>query len=175
MPEISFYKSRWRAVRVLLLCSVFVVPCGWMVYHNPAHGLGWAGLLFFGLGYPLGLYNLLDRRPQIVLNPVGIFHHEVHRQFINWELIQDAYLVEVHQQQLLCLVVPPDFEPSKRKGRLAQQLGGISRAMGFQELTLPLSATSVDAPRLLKLVLALKETLPAARANLLQEFTGGSS
>jgi hypothetical protein len=170
MQEIRIYKSRWQAVRLMLLCSVFVVPSVWGVSHTPDNWVCWAGILFFGLGYPFALYNLLDRRPQLILNSIGIYHREAHREFINWDLIQDAYLVDVHKQKLLCLVVPPAFEPSVRKGQVARQLGGISRAMGFQELTLPLSAAHVDTSRLLALVLVLKEAIPAARPNLLREF-----
>ncbi|OON66847.1 STM3941 family protein [Hymenobacter sp. CRA2] len=172
MVEINLYKSRWQAIRVMLLCSVFVVPCIWGVSNMPSNWLCWVGILFFGMGYPFGLYNLLDRRPLIVLNELGILHHETHREFINWNLIQNAYLVEVHKQQLLCLVVPPDFEPSMRKGKVAQQMGGLSRAMGFQELTLPVSATGVDAPKLTELVLLMSKAAPASRTHLLQKFNG---
>ncbi|RAK62198.1 STM3941 family protein [Hymenobacter edaphi] len=169
MKEITLYKSRWQAIRVMLLCTPFVLIGFWMVFGKDHNPFGWVSIGFFGLGYPFGIYNLLDRRPLITLNSIGILHHEAHREFINWDLIQDAYLTEVHKQQLLCLVVPPNFEPSMRKGNLAQQMGGISRAMGFQELTLPLSATGVDGHKFLDLVLQLKTAIPAARPNLLQQ------
>ncbi|GAB2956556.1 hypothetical protein GCM10027048_23310 [Hymenobacter coalescens] len=173
MEEITLYKSRWQAIRIMLLCSVFVLGGIWLLLQTDApRWVGWASVLFFGLGYPLGIYNLLDRRPLLIVNNIGLYHREAHRELINWELIQDAYLAEVHKQQLLCLVVPPDFEPSTRKGKLAQQLGGVSRAMGFQELTLPLSATGVDAPKFLELVLLLKDAAPTTRQNLLRAFVG---
>jgi hypothetical protein len=174
MQEINIYKSRWQAIRLMLLCSIFVVPGIWMVSTNGGNWLVWPSILFFSMGYPFGLYNLLDSRPQIILNSVGIYHREAHREFINWELIQDAYIVEVHKQQMLCLVVPPDFEPSKRKGKIAQQLGGITRAMGFQELTLPLSTANVKPMKLLQLVMLMKEAAPATRRNLLREFVGSA-
>lgn len=170
MTEINIYKSPWQAIKLMLLCTPFVLGGVWMLSTpDGPHWLGWISVLFFGLGYPLGVYNLLDRRPQLIISEVGILHRDVHREFINWGIIQDAYLVEMHKQKMICLVVPPSFEPSTKKGRFARQIASVSKAMGFQELTLPVSAASVDPVKLL-LILALKEAEPSYRPALLQEF-----
>lgn len=91
----------------------------------------WLMIGFFGLGYPVGIFHLVDRRPQVIINEIGIFDRTTIRETINWEIIQDAYLMDVHGQKFICLIVDEKFEPSKRKGgayktgRRAEQSAGV--------------------------------------------------
>ncbi len=130
----------------------------------------WACVLFFGLGIPLGIFQLLDRRPQIIINEVGIFDRTTYKGIINWEVIQDAYLVSVHRQKILCLVVPEQFEPSYHKGVLSQSLAELSKSLGFQELNIPLGMISINELRLIEFILAMAKAEHPSRATLLQEY-----
>jgi hypothetical protein len=123
--------------------------------------IAWAAIVFFGLGLPLGVYQLLDRRPQIIINELGVFDRTTHRDFINWEIIQGAYLVEVHKQPLLCLVVDEAFEPSRSKGRFGRGVARLNKDLGFQELNLALGSVAVDAERLAAFILTMRTaTMP---------------
>lgn len=86
MKEIKLYKSPWRAIKLLLLSSVFVFGGIWLITSTDSpKWLGWMSIGFFGLGYPVGLFQLLDRRPQIIINELGIWDRTTKQDTINWE------------------------------------------------------------------------------------------
>ncbi|UPL49585.1 STM3941 family protein [Hymenobacter sublimis] len=171
MMEVKLYKSRWRAIKLLIGCSGFVaVGCGLLIKGTTPQWGAWACILFFGLGYPVGIYHLLDRRPQIILNEAGIFDRMAHNVFINWHIIEDAYLAEVHGQKFICLVVRPELEPSRGKGKLAQKLAPISKHLGFQELNISLGQINVDEVRLLEFILLMSKASADVRVPLLEDF-----
>lgn len=157
MKEYNLYKSRSKAIKLLLLSSLFVIA-GIFLLRQPdtAIFMAWLCILFFGMGIPIALFQLLDRRPQIVINELGIFDRTIHQNFINWEIIHDAYLVSVHKQKFICLVVDEQFEPSQGKGKLSQKMARLSKAMGFQELNINVGNVQVDAERLMDFILAMR-------------------
>src|ERR1700761_7703805 len=103
MLDIKLYKSQWQGIRLILLASIFVIPSLYdIITHNiqiPT-GLSWFCLCFFGLGIPIGLFNLFDRRAQIIINENGIFWRPLPVSLIDWVSIKDVYY--------------KDFKPSSR-------------------------------------------------------------
>lgn len=170
--EIRLYKSRWRALKLLVGCVAFVGIGLWILQKPDAPAVvGWASVVFFGLGIPISLFQLLDRRPQIIISELGIFDRTTHHEFINWEIIRDAYLMQVHQQKLLCLVVPEAFEPSRQKTGIRKALKQLSKKLGFQELTIPLGMVPIDEVRFAHFILAMTQAEhPADRAQLLLQY-----
>ena len=170
MQELKLYKSPWKAVKLLVGCVAFVGASYVMVGSPGApQWAAWLGLVFFGLGALVSLFQLLDRRPQIVVNDVGIFDRMMHHEFINWEIIRDVYLAEINSQKFICLVVDREFEPSRRKGKFRQGVAGINKEMGFQELNISLSFVRVDAFRLAEFILAMRNAAPAERETLVRK------
>jgi hypothetical protein len=133
--------------------------------------IAWTGIIFFGLGYPLALFQLLDRRPQIIVNELGIFDRTTHKDFINWEIIQDAYLAEAQGQRFICLVVAQQFEPSSSKGKATKKLAEFSKALGFQELNISLGNVKVNAGRLKDFILAMRMAERPNREALVREIS----
>ncbi len=150
MTEIKVYKSIWKAIRLMLLCSLFVVPAVYSLISpegfEPAW-ISWMCILFFGLGYPVGLLQIVDRRPQIIINETGIFDRTTGKDFINWQVIEDAYLNNVYGQIFICLVLKEDFKPTGHK---------LNKVLGFQELNIAASFSSVKPQKLLELILAMR-------------------
>lgn len=168
MTEVKIYKSPWQAVKMMLLCSVFVgLGCFLLGQPHAPQWVAWLNIGFFGLSYPLGIYQLLDRRPKLIINEVGIFDRSAHHDFINWELIEEVYLTEINRQSFICLVVPKTFEPSRRKGIFGRGVAQLNKALGFQELNIALGAMRVDAVRLALFVLAMSKADRPARTQLL--------
>src|SRR5688500_19009768 len=98
MIELKLYKSRWVSIKLMLGCLLFVGVGYFMLSRpNAPLPLAWLCIGFFGLGIPVGIYQLLDRRPQIIINEFGIFDRTTHHEFINWKIIQDVYLAQVHK------------------------------------------------------------------------------
>ncbi|RZJ57431.1 MAG: hypothetical protein EOO55_03400 [Hymenobacter sp.] len=170
MKEIKIYKSPWKAIKIMLLCSIFVVPSILILLRSSDSPWQlWLSIGFFGLGYPLGIVQLLDRRPQIIINELGIFDRTTHHSFINWEIIQDAYLVEMHKQPFICLVVDEAFEPSRTKGRFGRRMAQLSKEMGFQELNIALGSVTLKAERLADFILAMRAAEKPARVFLVEK------
>ena len=171
MKEVKIYKSPWKAIKMMLLASIFVIIGIYMLSRPDAPAfLAWSGILFFGLAYPFGLFQLFDRRPQIIINEVGIFDRTTHKDFINWEIIQDAYLVNVHKQKFICLVVAQQFEPSRSKGQLAKNMAGLSKSLGFQELNISLGNVKINEERLTAFILAMRSAEPVNRDHLISKM-----
>lgn len=170
MRELKLYKSPWKVLRLTLLCSAFV-GLGWFELNQTVapKWIAWSCIGFFGLGIPIGLYQLLDRRPQIIINDVGVLDRNMHHEFINWEIIQDAYLVEMHRQKFLCLIVDQAFEPSRRKGKYKQAVASLNKELGFQELNISLGLISIDAIRFAEFILAMRGAKPAEREAMVQK------
>ena len=61
----------------------------------PSNWVGYLIAALFALGYPVGIYHLLDRRPQIMINEIGIFDRRTYKDFINWDVIQRAYSIDM--------------------------------------------------------------------------------
>ncbi len=77
--------------------------------------IGWIGTCFFGLAIPIGFFHLFDKRPQVIINEIGIYDRTTHNEFINWEIIKDAYPINIYGQDFICLLVSENFRPSKKE------------------------------------------------------------
>lgn len=157
MKEIRLYKSPWKVIRMILLCSPFVAMGVFILtLADSPKWVGWLNILFFGLSYPIGLYQLLDRRPLVIINEIGLFDRRISNKYINWDIITDAYSAEVHKQKFICLVVKEEFEPSKTKGKwVRKKAAAFSKALGFQELNIALGVISIDEVKLTQFILAM--------------------
>jgi hypothetical protein len=170
MKELRLYKSPWKAAKLLLGCAAFVAIGCWMLTRLDApQWVAWASIGFFGLGIPVSLFQLFDRRPQIIVNDVGIFDRTTHHEFINWEIIRDVYLAEINRQAFICLVVEEAFEPSRQKGKFRQQLASLSKGLGFQELNISLAFVRIDALRFAQFVQAMRNAAPPEREALVRK------
>ena len=143
MLEIKLYKSPWKAIKLILLSLPFVILSLADILHYSNIGpvaLNWFCLCFFGLGIPLGLFNLFDRRPEIIINKTGIFDRRTSTNFINWGEIKDAYLKDLRvsalsKQKFLCLVMEPNATILLKANKT---LVKISESLGFQGISIAL-------------------------------------
>jgi hypothetical protein len=165
MIEIKLYKSPWKSVRIILLSLPFVIISLYLIIHNDADKtMEWFCLCFFGLGIPIGIFNMLDKRPQIIINEIGIFNKAAYNNFINWNLIKDAYIKEVHRQKFICLVLDEKAIPLiKVKKKLTQ----INLALGFQETNISLGQIKIDDQKFLEFIKAMSTADAASKQNLL--------
>ncbi|MBT1688450.1 STM3941 family protein [Dawidia soli] len=163
--EIKLYKSPWKALLLLVVCLLFVAIGIWMLNDPEADRFwAWCCIGFFGLGVPLSLFNMFDRRPQIILNEVGVFDRTAFKQVIPWDVIRDAYLLNINQTRFICLIVDKQYEPSRKKGRFMRGFTRMSKSLtGAQELNINLAAVSVDATKLGQFVLEMARLAPEAR------------
>ncbi len=116
MTEIKLYKSPKRVVKLVFLSTIFVATGYWLInYTDSPKWAGWVSILFFGLGYPVAIFHLFDRRVQIIINEIGIYDRTTHKDFINWDIIKGAYLTDVHRQKFICLDIDETLVSSFKK------------------------------------------------------------
>ena len=130
--------------------------------------MGWFGTIFFGLGIPVALFHLFDKRPQIIINDIGIFDRTTNQKTINWEIIENAYLANIHGQKFICLVVNEKFEPSKQKGKWFKRTVRLNKALGFQELNISLGQIKIDEAKLRDFILKMSQADHPQRKEILK-------
>jgi hypothetical protein len=166
--EIKLYKSPWRAIKLILLCSPFVLGGMFMLSQEDApKWIAWMCVGFFGLGYPVALFHLFDRRPQIIINEVGIFDRMAYADFINWEVIRDAYIMGVHGQKFICLIVDEAYEPKIKTRNFVKRL---NKDLGFQELNISLGQINIDEEKLGRFILTMSSVPQPKRKELIKGF-----
>ena len=170
MLEFKIYKSPQKVTKMMLGSAAFV-GLGIYLLTKPTTKpwQAWVCIGFFSLGILIGLYQLLDRRPRIIINEVGLFDRTTHHEFINWEIIQDVYLAEMQHQQFICLVVDAAFEPSRKQGRIKRELAGLNKGLGFQELNIWLGSVNTDAVRFAEFIRAMRGAAPLEREALVRK------
>ncbi|GMN11210.1 hypothetical protein MTsPCn9_20850 [Croceitalea sp. MTPC9] len=169
MTEVKLYKSKKSAIKVMALCTPFVVLGIFILGKNPL--IGWLNIGFFGLAYPLGIFNLLDRRPALILNELGIFDRSIHKDFINWELIKDAYPISINRQKFICLLIDEKFKPSKKKRLFYKSVAKLNEAIGAQELNINLGQIQkIDEVKLTLFILKMSKATKTDKATLLKEL-----
>jgi len=170
MKEIRVYKSVWKGLRLMLLCSIFVIPAAYHLLSGGKDGIVicWVCIGFFGLGYPVGLKNILDRRPALRINEHGIMVCSYGRQLINWVAINDCYLTSVNQQLFVCLGINETFALTLSKNKITRVVARFNNAAGFQDVNIHVSPLNVDAKQLLVLLRALIAADIATRTALIK-------
>lgn len=129
----------------------------------------WIPIGFFGLGFLLGVYNLLDKRPMIIINEIGIFDRSANQEFINWELIQDAYPININGQKFICLVVNEKFKPSRKKGVIYRSAVKLNEVIGAQELNIYLGQIKkIDEIKLTEFILEISKADKTTKAELIK-------
>lgn len=128
--------------------------------------LAWSAVCFFGLGLLYGLFNLLDRRPQIIINTEGIFDRMAYRDFINWSLIRDAYVFYIQKQTFIGITIHSSASDLIRKKSALK----LSKHLGFQEITLKLSTIKIDEKRLREFIVAMSKADPVKRTKLIDQY-----
>jgi hypothetical protein len=118
---------------------------------------------FFGLGYPVGLFHLFDRRPQIIINEIGIFDRTTYKDFINWDVIQGAYPIDISGQKFICLIVDEKYEPSAKKGKISKSISNFGKEIGAQELNILLGQIKIDEVKLTGFIVAMINLRPENR------------
>jgi hypothetical protein len=87
------------------------------------HGMGIAGIVFFSLTGIVGIRNLFDKRPGLVLNASGIILNSSGGAagFVPWSEITGAEIYEIHRQKMLIIKVrnPEEFI---QRGNLLKRL-----------------------------------------------------
>ena len=174
--ETKIYKSPLKSLKLLLLATLFVAIGIWGIRDGfmPLF-LCWTCIIFFGSGVCLSLFNIVDRRPQIIINEVGIYDRMSTKEFVNWEVIWDAYPINISRQEFICLVIDDDFKPSNSKSKFYKKVVELNELFGAQEVNIAVSQLSVKPSVLLSFVKKIIENKnnDSEKGKLLLNFKNG--
>ena len=114
MTELKLYKSNSKGFKILALSLPFVLIGIWMISEKQSgtfdYYMGWFITSFFGLGIPISIFTLLDKRPQIIINENGIWDRTTKQKEIKWEQIKESYLIDIYNQKFISIVVDETLE-----------------------------------------------------------------
>lgn len=173
MTEVKLYKSALKGSKLFVLTILCVIIGIWMITsESPGttmYILGWLGTCLFGLGIPIGLFHLFDRRPQIIITENGIWDRTTSQDEVRWEQIQGAYTLHLHGQTFISLVVDDTFHFRKKPYAWA---AAINDHVGAQQLNLNLGQLHIDENQLLAFLKEMTETKKENRRTIMEKYSG---
>lgn len=171
MTEIKLYKTYWKALRLLVLAITFTVAGIWFTqksqYGTFYYLIGWGCICFFGLAIPIGLFNLFDRRPQIIITEYGIWDRTTNEIEIKWEQIKGTKLININGQIFISLFVDETFIFSKKQYKWAAKL---NEEIGAQKLNLSLGQLEIDPIKLSDLLFQITSSEKKERITVIRNY-----
>lgn len=171
MTEIKLYKTTTRGLKIIGMCLPFVAIGLWMITDNPygstEYIMGWVGTCFFGLGIPVGLFQALDKRPQIIITENGVWDRTTNQDEVKWEQIIEAYPLDIHGQKFISLVTNDTFIFKKKPYKWATK---INEFVGAQNLNLHLGQIIIDEIDLTNFINRLCKESIEERRKLIKTF-----
>ena len=168
MKEIKLYKSPIKSLRLLFLSSLFFIPSLYFILiEKSPNSAFFSALGFFGIGFSLSLFNILDRRVQIIINEIGIWDRSLNEEIIKWEFIEKAYAIEIHKQIFVPLKTNKNFKPRKKLYKWASFLNKIS---GGQKVNLNFSYIKIDIHKVVDFINIMKSENITERKKLIKSY-----
>ena len=168
--------SRGRYLLYLLGALGFVALGAFLIAKG---GAFWAGLLnvvFFGLCAAVFIRQILDRRPRLVLDEIGVTDCMSDQGRIAWANILDADLVAYKGQHFMRLVLRDEAQRIAAASSLRQAGIAMNRGLGFGAFQLNLSGVDEDPKALLAVVrAAIARAAPAQDAPEAQNLSPGAT
>lgn len=139
-----------------------------MILHDPdSQWLGWMGTCFFGLGIPVGLFMVFDRRPTVIMNEKGITIRNLKKIILEWQHINEAALISTGKSQMICLYMKDGISLDSGRVGFRKKLYHLNKNMGYGDASIPVFNLKVDPERLLILVVMFINADSPDRKNLL--------
>jgi len=171
MTEIKLYKTTTKGLKIIGMCLPFVAIGLWMItdslYGTTEYIMGWFCTCFFGLGFPVGLFQTFDKRPQIVISENGIWDRTTNQDEVKWEQIIEAYPLDIFEQKFISLVTADTFVFKKKPYKWAAK---INKEIGAQNLNLHLGQIKIDEIELTNFINQLSKEKIEERRNLISTF-----
>ena len=119
MQGIIFYKSSSKALKIILLSFPFIAIGYWFILFESSGSfqyiLGWFSVCFFGLCFPVGLFQLFDKRPQVIINEISIWSRSFQKNEIKWDQITENHILDIYGQKFLSIITIESYKPDNQK------------------------------------------------------------
>jgi hypothetical protein len=115
----------------------------------------WVGYLtagFFGPGTMLLLWQIIDRRPRLVIDSDGVIDRTLGIGLIVWDDIESANLYSAGEHDFIGLVVRDPQKYMDRMSWLRRKMTNLNSAFGFNGINLNLTGITITSEEVLVLV-----------------------
>ena len=153
VEQFVFKRSYWRILPLLIGSLAFVAAGLFLLGRSPDKWAGWAAVLFFGGCAVVFVWQLLDSRPQLIIDDNGVFDRTLGIGVIPWSEIVDAFPKKITSSSFVCLVLR---EPEQFLSLLPQRrraLVSLNRQLGFTDFSINLTGIDVDPAEICELIL----------------------
>src|SRR5262249_20897939 len=127
--EVTFHASRSKAVLILLGSIAFVV-LGWFL-HLEKPLIGWACILFFALGIPVGLFMMLSPASMYLrLDREGFeIGSLVNKSRPSWRDVQGFEIGSIRGAKMIAIIYAPHYAGQEIGREVAERLSGMEGAI----------------------------------------------
>jgi len=168
MTEIKLYKSSLKSLRLLVLSSIFVIPSIFsIITEKQTKFIVWFCFLFSGIAFLISIFNIFDKRVQIIINEIGIWDRSINQEIIKWEFIKNAYKIELHKQVFISIKTDRKFLMKKKVYKWASFL---NKAFQAQNININFSYINDDIENIITLINSLKYEDIQQREKLIQIY-----
>ena len=171
MTEIKLYKTPLKAIRIFLLSIPLVAIGIWEITANEPFTFDWImGLIcasFFSLGLVVGIFHFVDKRPQIIINEIGIWDRTTKQNMIRWEQIKEAYPISINRQKFISIVTDNSYLFKTEQYKWATKL---SEEIGAQKLNFQVSQIKIDENRFAEFINSMILLGKSDREKKLKEY-----
>jgi hypothetical protein len=157
MDKLVLRNSKKRNVLLLLGCGVFVAMGIFIVlkdHSSKAQMVGWANILFFGLGMVVACFALADTRPRITIDEHGITDRTLKVGLIEWADITGATVYSINATKFIGLDLVDEEKYLSRIPNWQTKMAAANEMLGFHRINLNLAGISINANELAEMIVA---------------------
>lgn len=156
MEKLIIKNSRWKYVLLLIGCIGFVAAGIWMVIDGEP--FGWLGILFFGSGIPLSIWQIADSRPRLVIDERGVTDRTLGIGRIAWSDIEGAYVMSISGNDFICLELKNSEKYWQKLSKVKRAMATANRQLGFTDFNLNLSGVEASTDEIFELIMKYSQS-----------------
>jgi hypothetical protein len=114
--------------------------------------LGSICIVFFGLGFLVLFRQVIDRRPRITIDELGVTDRTLKVGRIDWGDIIDVELRSINKTSFICLYLVNPNKYTAKLSKISKNLTKANVELGFSQLNLNLSFLDMSPDEVFSLV-----------------------
>jgi len=155
MEQIVIRTARLKAVMLTFVSFAFVAAGIFILSFDRGTStiaVGWLAIVFFGACSIVGVMQIFDSRPRLIIDDQGVLDRTLRCGKIPWSDILDARLQTISDQPFICLDLRDEERYLKAISPTRRALVSANRALGFSAFSLNLSQLDADPHEVFELV-----------------------
>lgn len=127
-------------------------------------------VLFFSAGIVIFTIQIFNRKPQLIINEVGVWSIALKEgQHLKWEYIDDCYKYQIFRQKFICFDTKGKL--SFKKKYKYHKLRQLDKKIGVGDFNIEVSKLEVDTEKLFTLFNLLRIASLEERKDLIKNFS----